>query len=112
MIIFSEITGKEYDTTSECLLDEQKFKLKQEEEEKAKKAHKEEVDKAYEEAVAACERYFNLVGIDINQICDECNCNCKDKDEDDEENLVRMFTFKAEDGETIDEMFDRIIKLI
>lgn len=115
MIILSEITGKEYDSVSECLYDEQKFKTEQEEAKKAEEAHKKEVDKAYEAAVDACEKYFELIGVDIHKLYEDeckCSCNCDHEDEDEDEGLIRVITFKPEENETIDEMFDRIMELI
>lgn len=66
MIISSELTGKQYTSVEECLKDEKKFLDAKKQKEEAEKAHKEELDKAYEEAVAACERYFELAGIKID----------------------------------------------
>jgi len=66
MIISSELTGKQYNSVKECLEDEKNFLRKKEEEEKAKKEHEKALNKAYEEAVAACERYFELAGIKID----------------------------------------------
>ena len=66
MIISSELTGKQYKSVEECLKDEKKFLDAEEKKKKAEQAHKKELDKAYEEAVAACERYFELAGIKID----------------------------------------------
>lgn len=66
MIISSEITGKTYKTVDDCLLDEKKFLKKKEEEEKAKKEKQEAIDKAFDEVVAACDKYFELIGLDID----------------------------------------------
>lgn len=65
MIISSELTGKEYKTVDECLKAEEEFLKKQEEEKKAKEAYEKELDAAYEEAIAACDRYLKLRGIEI-----------------------------------------------
>lgn len=68
MIISSELTGKRYKTVEECLEAEKEFLRKKEEEKKAKEAQQAAIDKAYEEAVAACDKYFELVGIDLETI--------------------------------------------
>ena len=65
MIISSEITGKTYKTVDDCLADEKKFLEKQEAEKKARKEHEAKKQAAYEEAIAACEKYLDLCGIDI-----------------------------------------------
>lgn len=65
MIISSELTGKYYTSVAECLKDEELFLKKQEEEKKAKEEHEKALDKAYEEAVAACDKYFKLAGIEV-----------------------------------------------
>lgn len=66
MIISSELTGKKYKTVEECLEAEKEFLRRKEEEKKAKEAHQAAIDKAYDEAVAACDKYFELVGIDLD----------------------------------------------
>lgn len=66
MIISSELTGKQYKSVEECLEDEKNFLRKKEEEKKAKEEHEKALNKAYEEAVAACERYFKLAGIEVD----------------------------------------------
>lgn len=66
MIISSEITGKTYKTVYECLADEKEFIRKEEEAKAAKEAHEKELNDAYEEAIAACERYLKLTGVDVD----------------------------------------------
>lgn len=68
MIISSELTGKRYKTVEECLEAEREFLRKEEEKKKAKEAQQAAIDKAYDEAVAACDKYFELVGIDLETI--------------------------------------------
>ena len=51
MVIYSEITGKSYNTVKECLDAENDYKSK-----KAERA------KAYEELVEACNNYSKLTG--------------------------------------------------
>ena len=63
MIISSELTGKTYKTVEECLAAEEVFKKEEEKKRKAKELHEQELDKAYEEAIAACDRYLKLAGI-------------------------------------------------
>ena len=92
MIIISELTGKEYKTMEECLKAEKDFLKKKEEEEKAKKAHEEELDKAYEEAIAACDKYLRLRGIEI---------------EEDENSFIA--TFRNKESE---ELFGKIFELM
>lgn len=67
MIISSELTGKTYKTVEECVAAEKEFKLEKEREEKAREKHQKELDKAYEEAIAACNKYLELVGMKINK---------------------------------------------
>ena len=64
MRIISDITGKEYKTVDECLKAEEQYKLQKEAEEKAKKEHEKALDEAYKKAVAACDEYLKLAGID------------------------------------------------
>lgn len=92
MIIISELTGKEYKTTEECLKAEKDFLKKKEEEEKAKKAKEEELDKAYNDAIAACDKYLKLRGIEI---------------EEDENSFIA--TFKGKDS---DELFEKFFELM
>jgi hypothetical protein len=92
MIIISELTGKEYKTVEECKEAEEIFLKKKEEEAKAKKAHEEELDKAYEEAIAACDRYLRLRGIEI---------------EEDENSFIA--TFK---GDETNELFEKFFELM
>lgn len=92
MIIISELTGKEYKTVDECLQAEQDFLKKKEEEEKAKKAYEEELDKAYHDAIAACDKYLKLRGIEI---------------EEDENSFIA--TFK---GKESDELFEKFFELM
>jgi len=65
MRIISDITGKEYKTVDECLKAEEQYKLQKEAEEKAKKEHEKALDEAYKKAIAACDEYLKLVGIDM-----------------------------------------------
>lgn len=92
MIIISELTGKEYKTVDECLKAEKDFLKKKKEEEKAKKAHEEELDKAYHDAIAACDRYLKLRGIEI---------------EEDENSFIA--TFRSKESE---ELFGKIFELM
>ena len=92
MIIVSELTGKEYKTVDECLKAEKDFRKKKEEEAKAKKVREEELDKAYHDAIAACDKYLKLRGIEI---------------EEDENSFIA--TFKGKDG---DELFEKFFELM
>lgn len=65
MRIISDITGKEYKTVDECLKAEEQYKLQKEAEEKAKKEHDKALDDAYKKAIAACDEYLKLCGIDM-----------------------------------------------
>lgn len=65
MIISSEITGKTYKTVDECLAAEKAFIEKKEAEEKAAKELEAKKDEAYKKAIAACDEYLKLCGIDI-----------------------------------------------
>lgn len=92
MIIISELTGKEYKTMDECLKAEKDFRKKKEEEEKAKKAYEEELDKAFHDAIAACDKYLKLRGIEI---------------EEDEDSFIA--TFRGKEG---DELFEKCFELM
>ena len=65
MIISSEITGKTYKTVDECLAAEKAFIEKKEAEEKAAKELEAKRDEAYKKAIAACDEYLKLCGIEI-----------------------------------------------
>lgn len=93
MIIISELTGKEYETVEECKEAEEIFLKKKEEEKKIKKAHEEELDKAYKEAIAACDKYLKLRGIEI---------------EEDENGFIA--TFRG--GNDTDELFNKFFELM
>lgn len=99
MIIISEITGKEYNTVDECIAAEKEFLEKQEAAEKIKKAREEELSKAYDEAIAACDRYFELAGMDV------------EIDEDDNSCIVTLHR-NGEDDEDFDKVFEQAIKMI
>lgn len=97
MIIYSEITGKEYDSVNECLDDELAYK-------KAEKERVELEEKAYNEAIEACDRYLKLMGVDIN--ADEL---IDDNDEDDYEEEIFEFTI---DEDADDDILLELIKYI
>ena len=65
MIISSEITGKTYKTVEECLAAEKAFMEKKEAQEKAAKELEAKKDEAYKKAIAACDEYLKLCGIEI-----------------------------------------------
>ena len=58
MIISSEITGKTYNTVEECLAAEKSFVEKKEELNTKK-------NEAYKKAIAACDEYLELCGMEI-----------------------------------------------
>jgi len=93
MIISSELTGKEYKTVDECLEAEEIFLKKKEEEKKAKEAYEAELEEAYNEAIAACDRYLRLRGIEI--------------EEDD-----NSFIATIHGGRDNEELFERIFNLM
>lgn len=70
MIIYSELTGKQYNSVDECLAAEDSLKKQIEKEEELKRAKEEELEEAYEEAIEACERYMELAGIDYKDLDD------------------------------------------
>ena len=84
MIISSELTGKTYKTVSECLAAEEEYKKKKAEEEKAQKAHQEALDKAYKKAIAACDEYLELAGIEFEPKEDGYRITLVDRGEYDE----------------------------
>ena len=65
MRIISDITGKEYKTVEFCLADEKKFLEAKEAEEKAAKELEAKKDEAYKKAIAACDEYLKLCGVDL-----------------------------------------------
>lgn len=65
MRIVSDITGKEYKTVDECLAAEEEFLEKKAKEEADKKAFQEKKDAAYKKAIAACDEYLKLCGIEV-----------------------------------------------
>lgn len=68
MIIYSELLKETFNTVDECLEAEAQFAAEELERQEKEKAHKEACDKAYEEAIAACDRYLELVGLTV---CEE-----------------------------------------
>ena len=66
MRIISDITGKDnYKTIEECLADEKKFLEAKEAEEKAAKELETKKDEAYKKAIAACDEYLKLCGVEV-----------------------------------------------
>ena len=65
MIISSEITGKTYKTVADCLEAESEFIEKKEAEEKAAKELAAKKDEAYKKAIAACDEYLKLCGVEV-----------------------------------------------
>ena len=68
MIISSEITGKTYKTVDECLKKKKKFIEEKKAKEEAAKAVKEfeaKKDEAYKKAIAACDEYLKLCGVEV-----------------------------------------------
>lgn len=100
MIIISEITGKEYNTIEECVAAEKEFLEKQEAAEKIRQAREEELNKAYEEAIAACDRYFELAGMDV------------EIDEDDNSCVITFHHNGEDDEEEFDKVIEQAIKMI
>lgn len=68
MIISSELTGKTYKTVEECLEAEASFVEKQKKKQEAEELRKRELDKAYEQAIAACDKYLKLAGVDTETL--------------------------------------------
>ena len=65
MRIVSDITGKEYKTVDECLTAEKKFLEEKVRKEEAAKELEAKKDEAYKKAIAACDEYLKLCGIDM-----------------------------------------------
>ena len=65
MISSTEITGKTYKTVDECLAAEKKFVEEKEAKEKAAKELEAKKDEAYKKAIAACDEYLKLCGIEV-----------------------------------------------
>ena len=64
MRIISEITGEEYKTVELCLAAEKKFLEEKEAKEKEAKELEAKKDAAYKKAIAACDEYLKLCGIE------------------------------------------------
>lgn len=65
MRIISDITGQEYKTVEACLAAEKKFKDEKEAKEKAQKELEAKKDEAYKKAIAACDEYLKLCGVEV-----------------------------------------------
>lgn len=65
MIIYSEILDKSFDSVDECLDAELEFRRAEKAREEAEARRQAELDEAYEDAIAACERYLELAGVDV-----------------------------------------------
>lgn len=65
MRIISDITGCEYKTVDECLAAEKKFLEEKESKEKAAKELEAKKDEAYKKAIAACDEYLKLCGVEL-----------------------------------------------
>ena len=65
MRIISDITGKEYKTVELCLAAEEKFLKDKAEKEKAEKELAAKKDEAYKKAIAACDEYLKLCGVEV-----------------------------------------------
>lgn len=65
MIIYSEILDKTFDSVDECLDAELEFRRAEKAREEAEARRQAELDEAYEDAIAACERYLELAGVDV-----------------------------------------------
>lgn len=63
MIIYSELTGKVYESVNECLDEEIKYTKEKQKAEEEEKEHQRLLDEAYTEAIKACEKYLDLAGI-------------------------------------------------
>lgn len=92
MIIYSEILDKTFNSVNECLEAEIAYneaEAKRKEEEEALQA---EIDKAYEEAITACDKYLELVGL-------------KKQDEDD-------ISFRIYSDDADDKLFETILNVL
>jgi hypothetical protein len=92
MIIYSEILDKTFDSVNECLDAEIAYKKAEAEKKEAEEARQAEIDKAYEEAIAACDKYLELVGI-------------KNDDEDE-------YSFKIYSDDADDKLFETILNVL
>ncbi len=68
MIISSELTGKTYKTVEECLEAEAIFAEEQKKKQEAEQLRSKKLDEAYKEAIAACDRYLELAGVDTETL--------------------------------------------
>ena len=64
MRIISDITGQEYKTVELCLAAEEQFLKDKAEKEKAAKELEAKKEEAYKKAIAACDEYLKLCGIE------------------------------------------------
>lgn len=93
MIIFSELTEKQYDSVEECEEAEREFKEAKEREQAEKEAHDAEVEQAYDDAIKACNKYLELSGVKVVDKTDN-------SEEDEYEELDK--TENSDDWELID----------
>lgn len=92
MIISSELTGKTYKTVEDCLRAEKEHKEAEQKKLAEQKAHEEKLNKAYDEAIAACNRYFELAGVNFKVLEDKDKVSHNDiKFIDSFDNLLKIF---------------------
>lgn len=92
MIIYSEILDKTFDSVNECLDAEIAHQKAEAEKKEAEEALQAEIDKAYEEAITACDKYLELVGL-------------KEKDGDD-------ISFRIYSDDADDKLFETILNVL
>ena len=88
MIIYSEITGKTYNSAAECIDAEVAYKRAKLKEEAEKKAKLKAIDEAYDEAIAACNKYLKLVEEVYPEVSEKIEINV---DEHDIEDIIQDF---------------------
>ena len=93
MVIYSELTNKEYKTVEDCLKAEKKFKKEQKKKEEAAAELQRKKDEAYEKAIAACEEYLKLCGAEL-EVTDNgysLRYECSDKADEIWEDILDVF---------------------
>ena len=86
MIIYSEILDKTFDSVDDCIEAEYEYKLAEEKAAEEKAEYEKKCEDAYQKAIAACDEYLKLVGLDVD-IEDD------DDDEDDEWEQISLEEF-------------------
>lgn len=95
MIIYSEILDKTFDSVDECIDAEYAYKMAEKKAAEEKAEYDKKCEDAYQKAIAACDEYLKLVGVDLD-------IDDNDDDYDDEDNEWEKISLE----EFVDELFN------